>query len=258
MKAPAQTPDWLREKIRSVDRLWLFSDYDGTLAEFTPDPREISPRKDVIHLLAQLVHMECLRLAIVSGRSLKNLHRLVPLQGVVLAGVYGVEISLPDGRQILRARDDGYLRALEFLRSVWQPLLHGHEGFILEDKGWALAIHGSNASEKEAGEVLKIARELAERNFQTRAHQILTGQRFLEICPPEADKGRAIEFLLDYEPFPGALPLYIGDDDKDEKAFHAVHQHNGVAIRVGMGEARTEADWRLATPMDARAWLAGL
>jgi len=50
----------------------------------------------------------------------------------------------------------------------------------------------------------------------------LGGHKFLEIGPTLAHKGRTVDYLLDRYPWPGALPIYLGDDDKDEKAFGVI------------------------------------
>ena len=59
-------------------------------------------------------------------------------------------------------------------------------------------------------------------------------------------------------PWPGALPLYVGDDDKDEEAFGVVQAQGGVAVLVAALPRATAAQLRLDTPRAARRWLEGL
>ncbi len=54
------------------------------------------------------------------------------------------------------------------------------------------------------------------------------------------------------EPFPGLIPIYIGDDRTDFDGFAAVRRHGGVDIAVG---DRVQARWRLENPAAVRAWL---
>lgn len=85
--------------------------------------------------------------------------------------------------------------------------------------------------------------------------QVVGGQRFLEVGSKLADKGQAVEELLKRLPLPGARLVYIGDDDKDEKAFAAIHKHGGAAILVASTPRQTLADSRLGSPVEVRRWL---
>jgi trehalose-6-phosphatase len=51
------------------------------------------------------------------------------------------------------------------------------------------------------------------------------------------------------------LPLYLGDDDKDEEAFCVIKAHGGIAVLVAAEPRDTEADWRLDSPQAAREWI---
>jgi trehalose-phosphatase len=64
-----------------------------------------------------------------------------------------------------------------------------------------------------------------------------------------------VAYLLDRYPLPGALPLYLGDDDKDEEAFRVIKARGGVAVVVASEPRETEADMRLESPKAARRWL---
>ena len=70
-----------------------------------------------------------------------------------------------------------------------------------------------------------------------------------------AHKGRTVAYLLDQLAWPGALPVYLGDDDKDEDAFETIKAYQGVALVVGAFQRKTLADARLASPQAARVWL---
>ena len=110
--------------------------------------------------------------------------------------------------------------------------------------------------------------------------QLLGGHKFLEIAPVLADKGRVVEDLLSRPPSaserqapPGAggrggpayppealrpMPIYVGDDDKDEKAFAVIRRWDGLAVLVARRPRATLACCRLPSPAAARAWLAQL
>lgn len=82
----------LSEWITAAEHLWLFLDYDGTLAAFTRTPDIISPNPRIIELVRRLAGSSRVRLAIVSGRCMRDLQVLLPVPGIFLAGTYGIEI----------------------------------------------------------------------------------------------------------------------------------------------------------------------
>lgn len=237
------------------DRLWLFLDYDGTLADFAPTPDIVTPDPALIALLTALQEKPGLRLAVISGRRLKHVRNLVPISGIWLAGTYGIELQTPGGEQLERLDYRTIRPALEEVELTWHSLIGNQPGFYLEDKGWSLAIHARYAADQEAEETLSAARDQAQTALKDGGLRLQGGHKFLEICPQQADKGDALEHILSRDAFPGALPVYIGDDDKDERAFSAVNAHKGVAIVVTAEERPTQAGYALANPNAVRTWL---
>jgi trehalose-phosphatase len=246
------------KQLSRLDRLWLFLDYDGTLAYFAPTPDIVTPDPELIALLSALQEKPRLRLAVISGRRLKHIRRLIPIPGIWLGGTYGIELLTPEGTQQERL-DYGSIRpALEQVKRSWDNLIGSRPGFYLEDKGLSLAIHARYARDQEAEEILPAASALAQQALAAGKLRLQGGHKFLEICPLEADKGVTLEHILSIDALPGALPIYIGDDDKDERAFSVVKARQGLAIVV-MAEARpTQAGYTLATPAAVRTWLACL
>jgi trehalose-6-phosphatase len=64
-----------------------------------------------------------------------------------------------------------------------------------------------------------------------------------------------VDYLLEQYWWPGALPLYLGDDDKDEEAFGVIKARGGIAVVVTSEPRESQADFRLPTPWAARRWL---
>jgi trehalose-phosphatase len=141
---------------------------------------------------------------------------------------------------------------------MWARLVAGREGFFLEDKDWALALHARFASDIEAESVLPTARRLANEVTASDSLRILGGYRFLEVCPRQAHKGQTVGYLLDRYAWPGALPLYLGDDDRDEEAFGVIKARGGIAILVAAEPRVTKANCRLDSPQAVRHWLEAL
>jgi trehalose 6-phosphate phosphatase len=243
-------------------------DYDGTLAEFAPTPDTIEVDPDLVALLEQLAREPGIRLTVVSGRRLSHIRQLVPLPGILLAGTYGIELQPFSGEPGFRLDLQVYRPALDTARAELERLIAGRDGFYLEDKGSSLALHARYALEAEAGEVLAQARRILERIAQAgpspdpqqerQELKILGGHKFLEICPATGNKGETVAYILEEYPWPGALPVYLGDDDKDEAAFQVIAAHQGIPIRVGPHLDDSVAQCRLDDPRSVRAWLYSL
>lgn len=249
---------WIAGRLAQAERLRLFLDYDGTLAGFAPTPDHVFPDEEVVALLTRLVEHPDLLVSVISGRRLSHVRALAPVKGILLAGSYGLELLTPGGEQINRLEYGQVRPVLEKLKPHWEALLAGREGFYLEDKGWTLAIHARFAAGQEAGEVLARARRMAGQAAPQDLFRILGGHKFLEIGPRIAHKGETITYLLERYPWPGALPLYIGDDDKDDEAFAVINQQGGVTILVSAQPRDTHAQGRLESPKSVRRWLNSL
>jgi trehalose 6-phosphate phosphatase len=253
-----QSLEQIDERLAHAERLWLFLDYDGTLADFAPTPDEVTPDSELAGLLARLVQHPRILVAVVSGRRLSHVQMLVPVPGILLAGTYGIELQLPNGRQVHRASLEVIRPTLDALKPQWEALISGRGGFFLEDKDWTLALHARFATDDQTAQVLTAARRMAGGVIEQAPSvpfRLLGGHKFLEIGPELADKGRTIDYLLDQYPVPGALPLYLGDDDKDEEAFGVVKARGGLAVLVAAEPRDTAADCRLESPQAVRHWL---
>ncbi len=240
------TIDQVLDRVAQADRVWLFLDYDGTLADFAPTPAIVTPQPDVIDLIRRLVSLPRVSLAVISGRALPQVQQLIPVADVLLAGTYGVELKLPSGEIIHRADYNALRPALEKLKIHWQQLVEARTGFFVEDKDWAVALHARHAKAVEADRVIEAACIMAARLAPGDVFRQLGGQRFFEVAPQLADKGQTVEYILEQWASPDALPCYLGDDDKDEEAFAVIKAHDGLAVVVADHDRETQADARFS------------
>ncbi|MBN1657019.1 MAG: trehalose-phosphatase [Anaerolineae bacterium] len=251
----------LLDHVQPGSRVRLFLDYDGTLADFAPTPDEVYPDEALAELLREIAHHPDIHLSVVSGRRLRHVQRLVPVRGILLAGTYGIEILTPERDLVHRLEPDDVRPALDQVKPAWSDLLGSRDGFYLEDKEWALAIHARFADDAEAHQVLDEARQAADEIAAQHApgvFRLLGGHKFLEIGPLLAHKGRTVTYLLSRFPWPADHLIFVGDDDKDEEAFEVIQEHGGVAIVVAPDDRRTRADYRLPSPAATRDWLRAL
>jgi trehalose-phosphatase len=202
-----------------------------------------------------------MRVVIVSGRRLTDILSLLPVPMAFLAGTYGIELQTPSDGRIERADYATIRPPLERLKPFWEKIIAGRSGFFLEDKGWALALHARYAGEVEAMQVIATIWQMLNKVSISGQFRIFTGYKFLEIAPVLAHKGETVFFLLSRFPWPGARPLYIGDDNKDEEAFDMIHSVGGIAVSVSHSNdppPSTRADYNLESPAAVRRWLSNL
>jgi len=257
-----RAPETVILRIQEAERLQLFLDYDGTLADFAPTPEHVEPDPRVITLITTIARQPSIRTVVISGRRLDHVEALLPVSGVLLAGTYGIQLRLPDGERIDRVSYEKIRPVLEAIKPRWKALIADREGFFLEDKDWALALHARYAADEEADKIIEDAREIAAVSIalavDPEAFRVLGGHKFLEVGPALAHKGKTVDYLLDRFPWPGALAIYVGDDDKDEEAFSVIHARGGLAIRVCEAPCDTVADGRMESPQEVRRWLRSL
>lgn len=251
--------DELEPHFKTGGRLWLFLDYDGTLAEFAPTPDTIIRDQELVGLIERLAQFpECVRVVILSGRRYSHIARLLPVPGILKAGTYGIEFQDWSGEVVHLIDFKAERPFLDQVKTEWEALVKGHEGFFVEDKGFAIALHGSRAEDRISREVLKEAARLAHEVAERGTFRVEGSHKFLEVAPVIANKGQSINTLLKRFPWPNARAIYFGDDAKDEDAFKAIRAQGGTAVLVAKEARETSADRRIAGPAAVRAWLVEL
>jgi len=211
----------------------------------------------VVAIIARLALTPNLRVTLLSGRRLQDIQRLIPVSGIFSAGTYGIELETPSGELVQRVAYNDVRPQLERIKPQWESLLQGREGFFLEDKGWALALHARFAPALEASQVIEQADAVAGQESPSDHLKIFRGYKFLEIAPKFASKKETVDYLLCRYPFSGARLLYIGDDEQDEEAFSAIHAHGGAAVRIirPLQPIASMADFKFASPASLLRWL---
>ena len=229
----------------------LFLDIDGTLLEIAAAPEAVIVPVGLKELLERLLGLTSGALAIVSGRALAQLDRLLAPLNLPMAGLHGLERRTGDG-SVLR---DTIVRAVPgAVRDCLSRTVRQHPQLLLEDKGETLALHY-----RMAPELQRIAQRAAERALQLagKDYALLDGKMVIELKPAVAAKSRAIAAFLGEPPFAGRRPIFIGDDRTDEAGFEYVNARDGVSIQVGDRPARG-AKHCLADVPAVHAYLAAL
>ena len=231
----------------AVSEMAFFFDFDGTLAELASAPGLVVVEPRVGTLLAELSRLSGGALAIVSGREVADLDRMLGPLRLPTAGLHGAERRDSNGDMLRVGFGDERLLTME---RVLEQVVSDNPGMLLEIKGAALALHYRNAPTREA-----VARSAAEQLVERFAdgYVLQPGKMVFEIKPKNVDKGRAIAAFLDEPPFAGRKPVFAGDDLTDEKGFAVVNARQGVSIKVGAGE--TIGQHRVGGVGDLLDWL---
>jgi trehalose 6-phosphate phosphatase len=222
----------------------LFLDFDGTLAELAEDPEQVRVGAERVALLERLDTLLDGAVAVISGRSIETLDRLLHPARPQAAGLHGMQLRTGDNAA---AGSDGTVLAAA--RHALQEFATRHSGVLLEDKGGALALHYRSAPALR--EACRRAAEDAARGLED--HHVLEGKMVYELKPMAANKGLAISAFLEQLPFRDRRPVFAGDDRTDEDGFALVNAYGGVSIKVGAGS--TQARYRVADVAALLAWL---
>jgi trehalose 6-phosphate phosphatase len=246
---PARTSDpALKAPPRLAPRtIALFADLDGTLAPLATTPSQVGPDPARRLFLNQLMVALEWRFAVISGRALADVDRILEGEVTAVAAIHGL-VRRTAGGEVRRIDGDGRLgEALAALRAFASR----RPGLLVEDKGLAAALHFRLEPEarKPCGE---LARGLADQHGLI----VQDGDMVVELRVPGADKGAAVAAFMAEPPFKGFTPWFIGDDLTDEDGFSAVLALGGHGVIVGRRRP-TLASFALRGPEAVRAWLRG-
>ena len=231
-----------------VEDIALFLDFDGTLVEMAETPDAIRVAPDLSVLLSRLSETLKGRLAIISGRAIRDLERHLSCAGMAVSGSHGLELRLRDGTLVPLASPTG----LDHARERTHRFAGAIPGLLVEDKPFSIALHYRKAPARREEAHAFMAR-LAESTGLT----LQEGKMVVELRPHGADKGDAVRALMREPEFVGARPVFVGDDLTDEDAFRAAAELGGGGVLVGP-ERATAARWRLAGVPEVAAWLGTL
>lgn len=228
----------------------LFFDIDGTLIDLADTPDSIIVPADLPRHLAALSRHLKGALALVTGRALTYADHLFAPHSLLIAGLHGTELRLPDGT-FTRPEPTHAFQALKHELTALEKHL---PGVLVEDKGAAVAVHIRHVPEA-ANEIEKTMQAAVVKAGP--GYVLQRGKMVFEIRPDSADKGRALNAYMAMPPFAGRVPVAWGDDVTDESLFAAANRLGGVSIRVG-APAPTEAIHRMNSPHVVRDMLATL
>ncbi|MEN6668765.1 trehalose-phosphatase [Psychrobacter sp. B38] len=217
---------------------YLFLDIDGTLADFTVNPKE-SFIPDATLTLLQKIQNHGVPIAAITGRSLTEAKQMLSPLTLPIAATHGLEIALDNGTD----KDSIAIDTTE-LSAIRQALIYSctpYSDFIIEAKPYSVALHY-----RQNPDLADVANRIVSTILDHYADwTIKIGKYVFEIVPKGTNKGAAILTLLKkMQTSEASCAIFIGDDVTDEAGFIAIQGHNnavdnafspatGMGIKVG-------------------------
>jgi trehalose 6-phosphate phosphatase len=231
--------------IADLTQCCVFLDFDGTLVKIEDRPDDVGVDASTLQYIQRLAGQAQGALALISGRDIHVVDRLLHPLILPIAGVHGLQRRDAAGRLHAPVLD---YSGVEAVASELEAHFSKEPGVAIERKVGAVAVHFRLRPDYE-----KRCCDLAERVVRDRPElHVIEGNMVCEIRFDGNDKGAVIEEFLSERPFKGRQPIFAGDDTTDESGFAAVNARGGVSIKVGDGPSR--AKFRVRGVVELREW----
>lgn len=222
----------------------LFLDIDGTISEFHPDPDKSIIHPEIINILKNL--QQYIQLILVTGRSILQAQKLIhPLQWNI-AGSHGLELIYQADLKTLISLNKPQLQAL---KQYIQEQAFQIPDLRIEVKDYSVALHFREHPQLE-DRVHAFALECLN---QFSDFELKAGKYVFELVPKGANKGSAIQQIIQQYHLTDHYHMFIGDDLTDEAGFKVINALHGCSIKVGLGQ--TLARYRLENVSQVQAFL---
>lgn len=235
-------------------RLVVLVDFDGTLCEFEADPEAVElpePRRAILRRLQQHATV-----GVISGRRLDDVRRRCAIEGLVVAGLHGLEID-GGGERFVHPDLDRSSAAVTQVAASLRALSAGLPGVFVEDKGASVALHFREADADGQRTALDGFAAAAAPHIDGGVLRVMRGSNVLELLPAiDWNKGHAVTWIVERvrQRHGDVFTVYIGDDVTDQDAFAAVGP-DGLAIAAS---DRVTANASLDGPAGVERFLAAL
>jgi len=221
----------IQKQIRSRKNLLFLLDYDGTLTLIAPTPRQASLSPQTKLVLRRLSRKSNVTLAVISGRALVDLKRMVGLRHVAYAGNHGLELWWHNRRRTVKIPRT-LKKALSEVERILSKVGREFDGVIMENKGLSLSLHYRLVRANGLTHLKKEFWNHVMPFVRSGTIRVVKGKRVFEVRPNVPwTKGHAALWFMKKLASPSCLPIYIGDDQTDEDAFSVLK--SGITIRVG-------------------------
>lgn len=225
--------DRLRQLAR-VPALLIAVDYDGTLAPLVDDPMKAKANRSAVAALRALSEQANTHVAVISGRSLRDLALLSRLpEEIRLVGSHGSEFDLGFASQLAPE-----LLSLRTELTAEVEALGTKYSARVEEKPTGVTFHfrGMDEGVRRAARDELIRGPAGRRGVHTR-----NGHDIIEMAVIDTNKGTAIDTMR--AQVGASAVVFLGDDVTDEDGFRTL---TGPDIGIKVGDGPTIARYRVA------------
>jgi trehalose 6-phosphate phosphatase len=224
-----------------IERHWaLFLDLDGTLIDIAPAPDMVIVPSGLTDALTHVRTALGGAVAVVSGRRLGEIDQLLSPLRLPVAAEHGAIIRLPSGQ--FDPLPDALRPPPEWADQLRQST-QDWSGILVEEKTYSIAIHYRLSPHHEDA-VHRVASSLV--RAAPARFELLALKRAFEVRPKGASKARAVNVLMELEPFRGRQPVFVGDDATDEDGMASAVGFGGLGLNVDAafgGKTLAVRDW---------------
>jgi alpha,alpha-trehalase len=232
-------------------------DYDGTLTPIVERPELAILSEKTRKTLKKL--KDTTQLAIISGRDLKDVKRLVKVDGIIYAGSHGFDIESPTKLQKTFKEGEAFIAELNEAEKALRERTKGIDGLLIERKKYSIAVHFRLVKPEMAEKIEKEVDQVVDAFASLKK---TFGKKVFEVRPNmDWDKGKAIEWLVEALGFSrhNVLPIYVGDDVTDEDGFKALIDWGiGIVVAKGKDQEKSAASYKLPDTESVEEYLKGL
>jgi trehalose-phosphatase len=234
-----------------INKRILLLDYDGTLSPFTPDRDNAAPYPATPSYLEKIISIPQNRVIIISGRTIKDIKKLMPLKNnVEIWGCHGLERITTNGEYFIKDIPEKTKKYLELVidwsRQNWIENM-------TEIKPSSVALHLRGLTNDISMELKNKAENMLKPQLNESYILFTYFDGGIEIRVPGINKGQAVmEILENYNN--DFVCAYLGDDLTDEDAFKAL-KDRGLSVLVRNEYRETLADLWLTPPGELYCFL---
>ncbi|KAH9385412.1 trehalose 6-phosphate synthase/phosphatase [Nematocida major] len=235
-----QKKDRIKQAYVKSEKRTIFLDYDGTLTDIVPNPKDAKPTEEVLGVLRKLSSDPKNSVFIVTGRGKEEAEDWFGALNVQIYAEHGT-YKKEGGKWNAVPCDLTWMA--DAVRIIEEYVSYT-PGSHIEIKNTCVVFHC-----KEHG---KWCANALQRMLVGKA-RVVTGKNIIEVRPRGIDKGSCIE----KEPYYNTFTLCAGDDATDEDMFMVLLEAPN-AYTVCVGDRSTCASLRAQSPKDLRGLLAHL
>jgi trehalose 6-phosphate synthase/phosphatase len=222
----------LIKKYRRAKNKLILLDYDGTLVNYTPVPKEATPDERLLGIIAKLNMKQGNRVIVITGRESTSIDSFLGHLPIEIIAEHGAASKTGNAWE---SRIENDLNWITGVRDVFEKYVLSCPGSFIENKKYSITWHyrlcDENGGWTKSRELIK---ELSKTTGKDDL-KIIDGNKVVEVTMAGVSKGAAAIQLINQKKYD--FVLAIGDDKTDEEMFGAlVGFENCYTIKVGAGE----------------------